>query len=173
MSLEQKIKSTVLQKIGHLILGRYRPSFIIQVSVVIGFISWLMLVFGHLITFFSVTFFPKLEQANIIQDAYNRVGYVQYNYRNTVQLLFVHSAFQLVVYLLALIGLILIWRQKNSGFVIYILSLIGSILVSFILMHVAYLIAEISIFNYFLLFGNIVYFGIAYFLFYRRKTVLI
>ncbi|MCC7453217.1 MAG: hypothetical protein IT222_03545 [Crocinitomix sp.] len=173
MSLEKKIKSTVLQKIGHLILGRYRPSLIIQVSVIIGFISWLILVFGHLITFFSVTLFPKLEQSNIIRDAYNRVGYVQYGFRNTVQLLFVHSTFQIVVYLLALIGLILIWRQKNSGFVIYTLSLIGSILVSFFLMHVGYLIAEISIFKYFLLIGNIVYFGIGYFLFYRQKISLV
>jgi hypothetical protein len=173
MSLEQQIKSTVLQQIGYLFLGRYRPNFIIQVSVIIGFISWLMLVFGHLISFFSVTLFTKLDQAELIREAYNRVGYVQYNYRNTVNLMFVHSSFQLVIYLIALVGLILIWRQKNSGFVLYVFSLIASILVSFFIMRIGYLMAEISVFHYILLTANILYFGIGYFLFYKRKTILI
>jgi hypothetical protein len=141
--------------------------------VIIGFISWLMLVFGHLISFFSVTLFTKLDQAELIREAYNRVGYVQYNYRNTVNLMFVHSSFQLVIYLIALVGLILIWRQKNSGFVLYVFSLIASILVSFFIMRIGYLMAEISVFHYILLTANILYFGIGYFLFYKRKTILI
>jgi hypothetical protein len=173
MSLEQQIKSTVLQKIGYLFLGRFRPNFITQVSVIIGFISWLILVFGHLISFFSITLFTKLDQAELIREAYNRVGYVQYNYRNTVNLMFVHSSFQLVMFIIALVGLILIWRQKNSGFVIYVFSLIASILVSFFIMSIGYLIAEISVVHYILLTANILYFGIGYFLFYKRKTILI
>jgi hypothetical protein len=154
-------------------LGRYRPNFITQVSVIIGFISWLMLVFGHLISFFSVTLFTKLEQAKLIREAYDRVGYVQYNYRNTIQLMFVHSSFQLVIYLIALVGLILIWRQKKVGYLLYVFSLIASIIVTFFIMRIGYLMAEISTLHYILLGANILYFGIGYFLFYRPKTILI
>jgi phosphatidylglycerophosphate synthase len=168
MALAAVEPKNLLGKIRTLIMGKEKPNFLTRVSVGVGFVLWVYLVSWHILTFVALMLFSTLEGTQQIRASFQRVG-GRYNLGDPINLLKGHSAVQIVLYLLILVGLVLIYRKKKIGFLFYVFAGLGTVFVTFLLMGYSYLVNEVSAVDMSLLGASIAYFGIGALLFYRKK----
>lgn len=169
--LEKIQKINIPQRIWIFIIGTVKPNMLTQVSVAIGFCIWLYLFSWHLLTFLTLSLMGTLDKATELDAAFNRIGskYQMLLPGNITTYLWVHSLVQLIVFGVALVGLILIWRQKKIGFLLYIFSNAATYVVTFLVLNMSYMWNELSIIDFVLLLAVTLYFTLGYFLFYRGK----
>lgn len=171
MMLEKIQRYNILQKLWIFIIGKKSPNMITQVSVAVAFFAWLYLFSWHLITFLTISLMGNLTHANELEQAFARVGsqYSGYVFGNVTSYLLVHAIVQMIVFGVALIGLILVWREKKLGFLLYVFANIAIYPVTFLIMGPAYMWNELSIFDFLLLLAVTLYFFAGYWLFYRNR----
>lgn len=162
-------KTTGFQRVKRIILGSKKPNLLVRVSVLGGFLIWLFLSSWHLLTLLSLVLFRNLDKASRIGSNYQSIGY-KYGYTDPINRLLFHSIFQLAIYFIILVGLILIWRRKKIGLLIYIIANVSTLLFALILMGTPYLSNEITLLDYCLIGITTLYFGLGFFLFYRDKS---
>ena len=104
-----------------------------------------------------------------VVPAFQKVGFSEYKYHDTVQLLNTHCLAQFVIYFLMLFGLILIWRKKKLGFIIYPSAAICSLLITYVVLGQKYFIVETTFTDLVLIIGSALYFGIGAWWFYKYK----
>ncbi|MDA7802998.1 hypothetical protein N8987_00285 [Crocinitomix sp.] len=169
MALEKTVKTTLFQRVRKIILGNERPNLLTRVSVISGFIVWLYLFSWHLITLLSLLLLGNLKRSSMIRAAYNDVGEM-YHYTDTINRLKLYSFIEVIVFLAILIGLILIWRRKKTGFLIYVISSVLTLLITYIVMGLKYFLAEIPVIDFILIGVSTAYFSIGILWFYRKKN---
>ena len=167
--MAQEKKKTVFQRIRRIILGSTKPNFITMASVLGGFLVWIYFVSWHALSLMALTTMDNLKMGDHLVGSFNRVGSNLYGYANTVDLLAIHSTVQLLIYLLILIGLILIYRQKKLGFIIYILGNVSTVLTTIFMLGLKFFQSETGYFNIFLLGGATAYFAIGALWIYKWK----
>lgn len=169
--LEKIQKLNILQRIWIFIIGKKAPNMMTQVSVAIGFAIWLYLFSWHLITFLAISLMGNLDNASQLEAAFARIGsqYSGYIFGNVTSYLLVHAIAQMIIFGVALTGLVLIWRQKKLGFLLYIFSNAAVYPVTFFIMGMHYMGNELSVFDFLLLLAITLYFATGYWLFYKNK----
>ena len=169
MALEKREKLTPLQRLRRLILGKTRPNRATRVSVGIGFLIWVYLVSWPLLTVMVLTLMGSLEQAEVLEGAFSRLGSKLYGYTNTSTRLLIHSLVQLAAYFLVLVALILIYRKKRLGFLLYIIGNAVVILATLFILGLKYFQHEHT-YIYLILIGiTTLYFGLGALWFYKIK----
>ena len=170
MALERIQKKTLFQRVKTVILGKEKPNLITRISVISGFVIWVYLFSGQLLTYLALLMHNTLSQSTKIKGAYTRVGKEMYGLGDPIALLKIHSLIQIIIYVLILAGLILIWRKKKLGFALYIVGFAISLFVSFILMGWKFMAKEILFIDYILILGTVIYFAIGLFLLFDRNN---
>lgn len=168
MALEKIVKTTLFQRFRHLVMGSEKPNLLTRISVISGAVVWLYLFAWQLMTFISMLLIGNVHQSGIIRSAFYDLGIENYNLRDTVTSMKMHSMTQLVIYLIILASLILIWRKRKIGFLIYVVGNVASLFITIVMLGWAYLLNEIPIFDFILIAVSTLYFSIGIFLFYRK-----
>jgi hypothetical protein len=171
MVLEKIQKYNILQKIWIFIIGKETPNLVTRVSVAVALFAWLYFFSWHLITFLTISLMGTLDNAQLLEIAFAKVGgqYSTYIFGNVTSYLLVHSLVQMIICGVSLSGLVLIWRKKKAGFLLYVFSNIAVYPVTFLIMGARYMYNELSIFDFFLLLALTLYFLAGYWLFYRKR----
>ena len=166
----KKDKKSVLQRISRLILGKERPNFITQVSVILGFLIWVYLLAWHVLTFMAIILMDTLKQADRLEGAFMRVGSKLYGYENTINRLTVYTLAEFIVFTVVLIGLILIWRRKKVGFLIYVFGNVCIPLTTIVVLGFDYFRLETPTFDLILYGATTLYFGLGAMWLYKWKN---
>jgi hypothetical protein len=169
MALEKREKLTPLQRVRVLILGRERPNLVTRVSVGIGFGIWVYLVTWQILTLMTLLLMSSIDQSELLQSAFSRVGSNLYGYTNTIGRLTIHNIVELIAYGAVLIGLIFIYRKKRIGFLIYIIGNFVIIMATPLILGLKYFQHEMS-YSYVIMIGvSTLYFSIGALWFYKWK----
>ncbi|MEX1000885.1 MAG: hypothetical protein WDZ35_02100 [Crocinitomicaceae bacterium] len=169
MTLKKHEKRSFLQRIIRLILGKEKPNFITQTSVVAGFLIWVFLLSWHILTFMAILLMGSLKQGEKLEGAFLRVGKKLYGYDDTINRLGIYTLAEFVLFTLVLIGLILIWRRKKFGFLLYVFANVCIPLLTMILMGFEYFRSETTTLELILYGSTTLYFGIGALWFYKWK----
>lgn len=169
--IEKIQKINIPQRIWVFIIGTVKPNMLTQVSVAIGFFIWLYFFSWHLLTFITLSLMGTLDKSEELHAAFNRIGskYQMLLPGDITTYLWIHTIVQLIVFAVALIGLILIWRQKKIGFPLYIFSNIATYIVTFFLLGMSYMYNELSVYDFLMMLAVTIYFASGYWLFYKGK----
>lgn len=165
MVLEKIKKLTTLQRFRILILGKENPNVITRISLLIAFLIWIYLFSWQLLTLVAIIFSDNLAHADGIKAAYHSIGKNNYVFIDGAVRLKFFTFVQLGLYLLSLIGLIFVWRQKKWGFILYILSYVLILVSTLLIMGWTYIEREIPMIDLILIGGSTVYFAIGLFIF--------
>lgn len=169
MSVEKKEKLTLTQRLRRLLLGKEKPNLATRLSVNVAFGVWVYLASWQVLTFMVLMLMNSLEDAAVIEGAFNRLGSKMYRFTNTVELLSIHNLVQLGIYWLILVSLILIYRKKRIGFLLYVIGNVSLILSTILIMGLKYFQTETS-YSYLILIGvTTIYFAIGTLWFYRSE----
>jgi hypothetical protein len=171
MTLQKIEHNTLFQRIKIGILGKEKPNILTRFSVITAFLIWLYFATIYGLTLISLLLVDTLKNEKFIKASLEDVGLKKYGYMNTVQKLTNYATVELAILILALMGLIFIWRKKRVGFLFYIAANIGLILVVYLMMGYTYLSTEFGSFNLILIGASTLYFTAGFFLFYRKKKV--
>ena len=177
MALEKVEKFNIFLRIRRFILGKEKPDLLTRASCLIVFIIWIYLISWQVLTFLSVMLVNTIEKTKgglngpaTIKAAFQRVGSREYGFADTMNRLTVHSTFQLILFAVALVGIILVYRKKRLGFFLYIIPLLLTFLATYFILGWSYIINEVSGTDTILLLMTVIYFGIGLFLFYRKPN---
>jgi hypothetical protein len=170
MALAAVEPKNLLQKVRRLILGKEKPNFLTRVSCGVGFVIWVYLVSWHFLTLIALLLYPSLKTgSDLVQANFVRVGGRYAMGEDPIKLLIGHSAVQLILYFVMLVGLILIYRKKKLGFLLYVFGGLATPFVTLLLLGYLYMSAELAIGDTLLLAASIAYFGLGALIFYRNK----
>lgn len=170
MALNKKEKKSLLQRIKNLVLGKQRPNLLTRVSVWAGFLIWIYLITWQLLTLISLLLMGSLKQSELVEGSFHRVGSKLYGYADTVNVLYIHTFIQLVLFGIMLMGLILIWRKKRLGFLLYTASNVSTLLATFTVLGPVYFSEEVPVMDIILIGATTIYFGIGTLWFYKWKA---
>jgi hypothetical protein len=169
MALLRIDERTLIQKIKFFILGKDKPNYLTRISVLIGFAIWLYFMIWQGLIFLSIVLMDRLKNPDMIADTFNRLGH-KYAFMHrwgmsTTQTLSVHSIGVFILLSISLIGLIFIYRRKNTGYLLYLLG--NSLYAGFtvILLGMDYFNEQISMIDKFIFIGITAYFVIGAFVF--------
>ena len=160
---------TLIQKIKFFILGKDKPNYLTRVSVLIGFGIWLYFMIWQGLIFLSILLMDRLQNPKMIAETFDRLGHkYAFMHRwgmNTTQILSAHSIGVFSLLSISLIGLIFIYRRKNSGYTLYLLG--NSLYAGFtiLLLGMNYFNEQISMLDKFIFIGISTYFMIGAFVF--------
>ena len=126
MALLRINERTLIQKIKRFILGKDKPNYLTRISVLIGFAIWLYFMIWQGLIFLSIVLMDRLKNPDMIADTFNRLGH-KYAFMHrwgmsTTQTLSVHSIGVFILLSISVIGLIFIYRRKNTGYLLYLLG---------------------------------------------------
>jgi len=169
MALLQIDERTLIQKIKTFVLGKEKPNYLTRISVFFGFGNWLYFIIWQVLIFLSILLMNRLQNPKMIGDTFDRLGHkYAFMHRwgmNTTQTLSVHSIGVFILLCISLIGLVFIYRRKNTGYLLY---LIGNFFYSgftIILLGIPYFNEQISMIDKFVFIGITAYFLIGAFVF--------
>ena len=169
MALLKIDERTLVQKFKIFILGKNKPNFLTRISVMIGFAVWLYFVIWQGLIFLSIVFMDKLQNPQMIADTFDRLGHkYAFMHRwgwNTTQILSIHSIGIFALLFISLIGLIYIYRRKNSGYLLYFLGNGTAVGFTIILLGMDYFNEQISLIDKLVFAGITLYFIIGAFIF--------
>jgi hypothetical protein len=169
MPLEKKEKHTLPQRLRILILGKDKPNRVTRMSVGLGFLIWIYLVSWQILTLMVLLLLKSLEQAELLEGAFSRLGSKLYYYTNTLDRLTLHTIVELAAYGIVLFALILIYRKKRLGFLIYIIGNVTVVAATFLILGIKYFQYEMSYTYVVLLSTTTLYFSIGALWFYKWK----
>ena len=152
-----------------MILGKERPNLTTRVSVGAGFLIWVYLISWHVLTLMSLVLYGSLQQAQLIEDAFLRVGSSLYEYPHTINRLLLYTIVELAAFTIILLGLILIYRRKRIGFLLYIGGNVAGVLSTLFILKLKYFQREVGYFDLTLIVAATAYFGIGALWFYKWK----
>jgi hypothetical protein len=165
MVLEKIKKLTTLQWFRAIILGKERPNLLTRISLIIAFLIWVYLFSWQLLTLVAILFSDNLAHADGIKAAYHSIGKNKYGFIDGAVRLKLFTLVQLGLYLMSLVGLVFVWRQKRWGFILYLLSYMLILISSLLIMGWTYIEKEIPLIDLILIGGSIIYFAIGLFIF--------
>ena len=122
MAIVKREKLTWFQRIRRLILGKEKPNRVTRISVSVGFFIWVILVSWHVMTLMVLTLMGTLKNGDKIKAAFLKLGSSLYDIPNIINRLWIFTIAELVLFGVALIALILIYRKKRIGFLLYIIA---------------------------------------------------
>jgi len=173
MALVKINERTLVQKLKRFILGSEKPNFLIRMSVVIGFFIWLYFLVWQILIFLSIVLVNRLQDPDMVLSTFNRIGN-KYAFMHrwgldTISTLLVHSIAEIALFLISLLGLIFIYRQKKSGHLLYVLFNGLSIVFTILFLGLDYFKEQISLIDK-IIFGSItLYFFIVMFIFKKNN----
>jgi len=169
MALLKINERTIVQKIKFFVLGKDKPNYLTRASVFIGFGFWLYFVMWQGLIFLSILLMDRLQNPKMIADTFDRLGH-KYAFMHrwgmsTTQTLSVHSIGVFILLFISLVGLVFIYRRKNTGYFLYLIG--NSLYAGFtiILLGMDYFNEQISMIDKFIFIGITVYFTIGMFVF--------
>lgn len=155
-------------RVRRMILGKEKPNLLTRISCGLGLLVWFYLISWHVVTLLVLFLFNTLKHPEKIRAAFGRVG-GSYGLGDPINLLIGHSAIQIILYLVMLVGIIFIYRKKKLGFLMYVIAAAATFIATFIIMGPKYMSNELSLVDTALLGVTAVYFGIGALIFYRKK----
>ncbi len=169
MALLRIDERTLIQKIKFFILGKDKPNYLTRVSVFIGFGLWLYFMIWQGLIFLSILLMDRLQNPKMISDTFDRLGHkYAFMHRwgmNTTQTLSTHSIGVFILLFISLLGLVFIYRRKNTGYLLYLLGNSFYAAFTILLLGIDYFNEQISILDKFLFLGITVYFIVGAFVF--------
>jgi len=169
MALLQIDERTVIQKIKTFILGKDKPNYLTRISVVLGFGIWLYFIIWQGLIFLSIVLMDRLQNPKMIADTFDRLGHkYAFMHRwgtNTTQTLTIHSIGVFILLFISLIGLVFIYRRKNTGYLLYLIGNLFYAGFTITLLGIPYFNEQISTIDKFVFVGITTYFLIGAFVF--------
>jgi hypothetical protein len=169
MALLRIDERTLIQKIKRFILGKDKPNYLTRISVLVGFGIWLYFMVWQGLIFLSILLMDRLKNPEMISDTFNRLGHkYAFMHRwgmNTTQTLSIHSIGVFILLFISLIGLIFIYRRKNTGYLLYLIGNGLYIGFTILLLGLNYFNEQISMIDKIIFIGITTYFIIGAFVF--------
>jgi len=169
MALLQIDERTLIQKIKTFVLGKEKPNYLTRISVFFGFGIWLYFIIWQVLIFLSILLMNRLQNPKMIGDTFDRLGHkYAFMHRwvmNTTQTLSVHSIGVFILLCISLIGLVFIYRRKNTGYLLYLIGNFFYSVFTIILLGIPYFNEQISMIDKFVFIGITAYFLIGAFVF--------
>lgn len=175
MALEKVEKFNIFLRVRRFVLGKEKPDLLTRISTMAVFVIWIYLISWQVLTFLSVMLVNTIEKTEgglngpaTIKAAFQRVGSREYGFADTMNRLTIHSTAQLILFVVALAGIVLVYRKKRIGFILYILPLLSTFVATYFILGWNYIKNEVSGTDSILLLMTVIYFAIGLFIFYKK-----
>jgi len=177
MALVRINEKTVIQKVKFFVLGKEKPNWMTRISVLVGFFISLYFLIWQGFIFLVILFVNQFEDPELIKSTFSRIG-GQYNFNiryaaydwTAVDVIFYHALGSIILISISIVGLIIIYRRKNLGYITYLSGNVLTALFTIIFLGAKYTSEQISIVDKIILIVITLYFFAGMFLLKRTKA---